>query len=178
VLRSSHLVPGEAAFIMMGLVPNRKGQPLLVDWQAVCRSPQGDFRCEGYEAFLDRAKLSAGSLVNAEKSEEIDALQAVLPEAVGKMREHMLKREAAFASKTANRIAGTLSDLERLQARQIEQLALRLEEQAVPQGVKQTRSQRRGEEIRKVFDTYRSWVEDTLKTEPEPYIRVSAVVTR
>jgi Helicase conserved C-terminal domain len=33
VIHSHFLQPGEQAFVMLGLVPNRKGQPLLVDWQ-------------------------------------------------------------------------------------------------------------------------------------------------
>ena len=37
VIQSHHLHPGEQAFVMLGLVPNRKGQPLLVDWQVACR---------------------------------------------------------------------------------------------------------------------------------------------
>ena len=38
VLQSQQLAPGEQAFILMSLVPNRKGQPLLVEWQVACRN--------------------------------------------------------------------------------------------------------------------------------------------
>lgn len=44
---------------MLGLVPNRKGQPLLVDWQVVRRLPGQPFRLEPYEAFMQRAGLQA-----------------------------------------------------------------------------------------------------------------------
>jgi hypothetical protein len=37
VIQCSQLLDGEQAFILMGLIPNRKGQPLLIEWQvAVC----------------------------------------------------------------------------------------------------------------------------------------------
>ena len=39
VIQSHHLQPGEQAFVMLGLVPNRKGQPLLVDWQVAAGTP-------------------------------------------------------------------------------------------------------------------------------------------
>jgi hypothetical protein len=32
-VQSPKLQPGEQAFVLMSLVPNRKGQPLLVEWQ-------------------------------------------------------------------------------------------------------------------------------------------------
>jgi hypothetical protein len=38
VIQNPFLELGEQAFILMGLVPNRKGQPLLVDWQVATRA--------------------------------------------------------------------------------------------------------------------------------------------
>ena len=64
VIQSHSLQPGEQAFVMMGLVPNRKGQPLLVDWQVACRQPGQPFTLEPYEAFVQRAGLQAGRLPN------------------------------------------------------------------------------------------------------------------
>jgi hypothetical protein len=49
VIQSPHLHPGEQAFVMLGLVPNRKGQPLLVDWQVACRFPGQPFKLEPYD---------------------------------------------------------------------------------------------------------------------------------
>jgi hypothetical protein len=72
------------------------------------------------------------------------------------------------------RLTQTLADLERLQGKQMEQLELRLEK--LVEGVRQSRRAQRSKQIHQVFDEYRLWVEDTLTTEPEPYIRVLAAV--
>ena len=72
------------------------------------------------------------------------------------------------------RLQGTLADLERLQAAQIQQLTVRLEKQLVKVG--QSRFEQRSRHIRRVFDDYRQWVEDTLTTEPQPYLQVLAAV--
>jgi hypothetical protein len=41
LLQSHKLASGEQAFILMSLIPNRKGQPMLVEWQVASRVGQG-----------------------------------------------------------------------------------------------------------------------------------------
>ncbi|MBM3224893.1 MAG: DEAD/DEAH box helicase, partial [Candidatus Tectomicrobia bacterium] len=174
VIQSHHLQPGEQAFVMMGLVPNRKGQPLLVDWQVVCRYPGQPLTLEPYETFVQRAGLKAGQIPNPGLRRPLQDVQAALPEAVACMRQHMVQRQTAFAAQMQQRLQGTLADLERLQAAQVQQLTLRLEKQL--EQVRQSQFARRSQVIRRVFDEYRQWVEDTLSTEPEPYLQVLAAV--
>ena len=104
----------------------------------------------------------------------VQDLQAVLPEAVARLRQHMVQRQAAFACEMQQRLQGTLADLERLQAEQVQQLELRLEKQL--EQVRRSQFERRSRVITLVFDEYRQWVEDTLSTEPEAYIQVLAAV--
>jgi hypothetical protein len=175
VVRSPHLAPGEHAFILTGMVPNRKGQPLLVEWQVACR--RGDaaaFVLEPFDAFIDRARLKAAALPNTAQTLAIESLQASLPLAVDTMQAHMVAKQSAFAADLTARLQGTLAELEDLQCRQFVQLELRLEN--VIEGVKRSRFERRSQQIRRVFDDYRQWVEDTLTTEPQPYIQVLAAV--
>jgi hypothetical protein len=72
------------------------------------------------------------------------------------------------------RLQGTLADLERLQTGQVQHLEWRLEKQL--EQVRRSQFERRSMVIRRVFDEYRQWVEDTLSTEPEPYLQVLAAV--
>jgi hypothetical protein len=174
VIQSHHLHPGEQAFVMLGLVPNRKGQPLLVDWQVACCHPGQPFTLEPYDIFVQRAGLKAGQLPNPGLSTPSQEMQAALPEAVACMRQHMVQRQAAFAAQMQQRLQGTLADLERLQAAQVQQLELRLANQL--EQVRRSQFERRSRVISRVFDDYRQWVEDTLSTEPEPYLQVLAAV--
>jgi hypothetical protein len=174
VIQSHHLHPGEQAFVMLGLVPNRQGQPLLVDWQVVCRHAGQPCRLEPYETFVQRAGLKAGQLPNPGLSISLQDVQAALPEAVAHMRQHMMQRQATFAAQMQQRLQGTLADLARLQAEQMQQLELRLEKQL--EQVRRSQFEHRSRVIRRVFDEYRQWVEDTLSTEPEPYLQVLAAV--
>ncbi len=175
VIRSPHLATNEYAFILAGSIPNRKGQPLVVDWQVVCRSPRGGHSLEGYASFVKRAGLQAGSLPNSGVGTALDDLRRLVPHAVKCMRDHMVTKQEVFAAQMTERLASTLDDLERLQGRQIEQLELRLEN--LVEGAKKSRFDRRSQQIYKVFDAYREWVKDTLTAEPQPFIQVLGVVT-
>lgn len=175
-LQSHRLAPNEQAFIMMSLVPNRKGQPLLIEWQAAIRIGQGEFRLESFDSFVARAGIRAGKLPSRGQTLGLaDAqtqMQKSLPQAVERMRVHMVQRQQAFSLGLNQRLAGTLAELERLQGRQIERLKLNLEKQL--EAVKRGRFQQRSQQIHRVFDEYRQWVNDTLTTEPQPWIQVLA----
>ena len=177
VIQSLKLQAGVQAFVMMSLLPNRKGQPLLVDWQVAHRNgTNGAFRLEPFDAFAQRIGLKAGALANSSgaRPPPLAELQAALPAAVAAMRAHMVVRQGEFAAANEARLQGTLQDLERLQARQIEQLQRRLDKQI--ETVKRARFERRSQGIHRVFDDYRQWVQDTLTTEPQPWIQVMAAL--
>lgn len=178
LLQSGKLQPNEQAFILMSMVPNRKGQPLLVEWQVAHRIGSGPFALEAFDTFATRAGLRAGGLPNRGHTDALDAIcstmQQSLPMAVQKMHAHMLDKQVTFASQLSERLAGTLAELERLQSRQVEQLSLDLEKQL--ETVKRGRFEQRSQQINRVFDDYRQWVQDTLTTEPQPWIQVLAAV--
>jgi superfamily II DNA or RNA helicase len=174
VIRSPHLRPGEVAFILMGLIPNRKGQSLVAEWQVATRLPGAAIQLETYEDFIQRAHLFADKLPNTGQTLDPQPLQTQLPDAVNAMRDHMIACQSEFAAAMDERLQRTLADLERLQGNQLQQLELRLEK--LVEGVRESRRAQRSQQIHRVFDEYRQWVEDTLTTEPEPYIRVLAAV--
>ncbi|WP_043341666.1 DEAD/DEAH box helicase [Belnapia moabensis] len=182
LLLSPRLDPDEQAFILMSLVPNRKGQPLLVNWRVATRrigaDPDGGFALEPFEGFVARAGIKAGKLPNPGEAPGLervmDGMQRALPLAVKAMRAYMVKEQRAFAESLNERLQGTLRDLKRLQGRQIEQLSLELDRQL--ETVKRGRFEHRSRQINRVFDEYRQWVNDTLTTEPQPWIQVLAAV--
>lgn len=177
VIQCPQLAEGEQAFMLMGLIPNRKGQPLLIEWQVAIRS-NGSWSLEDFPDFVQRTKLKANSLSNRNQGIDTSSLQSNLPEAVAAMQRHMVKRQSSFAADMTSRLAGTLAELERLQTKQFEQLELRLSENQQAEQFKRTKREQRTQHIRKVFDEYRLWVEDTMTTEPQPFIQVLAAAVR
>jgi superfamily II DNA or RNA helicase len=173
VVQCPRLADGEQAFILMGLVPNRKGQPLLVEWQ-VAVFKGGTWQLQEFRDFAQRSGLRAQALANRGDGFDTSALQANLPDAVRQMHDHMLGLQVQFAAQMSARLAGTLASLEQLQANQFEQLELRLAANQQAEQFKRTRREQRTMHIRKVFDEYRQWVVDTMNTEPQPFIQVLA----
>jgi superfamily II DNA or RNA helicase len=179
LLQGAKLQLGEQAFILMSLVPNKKGQPLLVEWQVATRvGDHGPFTLEPFEQFAQRAGLQAGAMpnpgVNNAYLSSASSMQAALPAAVDTMHQFMAAKQQAFAAELEQRLKSTLDDLKRLQEQQIVQLELRLEKQI--ETVKRSRFEARSRQIGRVFDDYRQWVQDTLTTEPKPWIQVLAAV--
>jgi hypothetical protein len=179
VLQSAKLAPNEQAFILMSILPNRKGQPLMVEWQVASRTNTNDnFKLEPFESFAQRAGLQASGLpnrgVNDGLNKTVEQMQTALPQAVQAMGDFMNAQQKVFATRLDQRLKSTLSELKRLQDKQIVQLELRLENQI--EAVKRSRFENRSRQIGSVFDDYRKWVEDTLTTEPQPWIQVLAAV--
>ena len=149
-----------------------------MEWQVAHRIGNGPFALESFDAFATRAGLRANGLPNRGHTEGLDAtcaaMQQALPMAVEAMHAHMLAKQAIFANQLSERLQGTLAELERLQGRQVQQLTLELEKQL--ETVKRGRFEQRNQQINRVFDDYRQWVQDTLTTEPQPWIQVLAAV--
>ncbi len=177
VIQCPQLAVGEQAFMLMGQIPNRKGQPLLVEWQ-VAVNVGGAWSLQAFPDFVSRTKLRANSLANRNQGIDTVSLQENLPEAVAAMQRHMVALQKTFALDMTQRLAGTLADLERLQGKQFEQLELRLKANQQAEQFKKSRREQRTQHIHKVFDEYRQWVQDTMTTEPQPFIQVLAAAVR
>ena len=177
VIQCPQLADGEHAFMLMGLIPNRKGQPLLIEWQvALCSG--NVWTLQPFPDFVARTKLKANTLANRNQGIDTTALQVNLPGAVAAMQHHIITLQESFSAKMTQRLSGTLADLERLQGKQIEQLELRLAANQQAEQFKKSRREQRTQHIRKVFDEYRQWVHDTMTTEPQPFIQVLAAAVR
>lgn len=177
VITTDKLPAGTHAFLVMGLIPNKKGQPLLVDWQAVVFEGKG-CKLVPLMEFLQAHDLKAGTLPNSGRPPDLHPLTASLPAAIEAMREHVIEQQATFSAEMRARLAGHLANLEKLQGRQVEQLEMRLSQGNQAEGIKSSLRERKTTQITKVFDEYRQWVEDTLTIEPSPFIEVLAAITR
>ena len=174
VIRSSEMNSGEHSFVMMAIIPNKKGQPLLVEWQVASRQSDGSYGLESFKSLVERLKLKAGAQPNPGNESIPKGLQESLPEAVRLMKKHMVQKQKDFDASLQVKLEKTMELLKTLQERQFEQLELLLEKQL--DTVKDSKRKKRKQEIDGVFDSYRNWVENTLSTEPEPYIQVLAAM--
>jgi superfamily II DNA/RNA helicase len=172
VLRSRFLSTGEFVFVIAGSIPNRKGQPMVVSWRAVRQLPNGTFEVEDFDSFAERAKLSAGNMVNPGKPVP-ENMQECLPDAVQAMRVHMLKEREEFMSDVAPKLGKMLGDLDALRGKQMSFLDQLFENQQ-PEQIRRKTKINRAREIEQDFQDTKAWVHDTMEIEPEPVLQVVA----
>jgi len=83
-----------------------------------------------------------------------------------------------FEAALAPKLKEQQERLERLRGHHLEQLELRFEGDKRPETIKQQRRQGELSYIEKIFKDHRDWVELSMTTESDPYIKLVAVFKR
>ena len=172
-----NLATDETVFVLSGLVPNRRSHPLLYEWIAVA------YRGARYETvvplqeLLDRTGLGRKGIANRGRQADIDALQRLLPNAAARAREWVVARRRDFEDRINEKLNRELRALEKLRTRQLRQLELQLERSDQSETFKRAREERGRRDIEAIFNEYLEWIEDSMTTEPQPWIKVVCVIT-
>jgi superfamily II DNA or RNA helicase len=162
---------GETVFILSGLIPNRKGHPLVHRWFGVTFKNDKFQQIEEFETLLVRTGLGKTSFPNRGDNIDIEALRQLLPKAVQQARDYMSEERNAFEEVINEKLNEQLNALERLKSKQYEQLQLFYMDKR--QVSKKEQDKR---EIDRKFDEFWTWVEDTMTTDDNPFIQVIAVL--
>ena len=166
------LAADETVFVLSGLVPNRRSHPLLYEWIAVAYRGARFEAVVPFDEVLARTGLGRDGIANRSLQANTDALRRLLPDAVTRARAWVVERRRAFESRINDQLNDELKALEKLKARQLRQLELQLERSDQAAAFKRSREERGRRDIETIFDEYLAWVEDTMTTEPQPYIKV------
>jgi hypothetical protein len=167
---------GETVFLMSGLIPNRRGHPLVHRWIGVCfRNGRLD-HTESFEDLLARTGLARRRLSNPGHAVDAAALRPLLQLAVAEAKSWMGKRRAEFRAAVEPRLKERTDRLEALQGRHVEQLTLDLAGDRRTGHLKQDHAAIKRKRIEDIFKDHRTWIEESMKTEDAPFIQVIAVL--
>jgi SNF2 family DNA or RNA helicase len=172
---SQGIRPQEAIFICFGSFPNRRGSPVLNRWVSVLFE---NGRFQGVEPFartVERTKLGQNSIPNPGTLEVADLLP-LRSQAIEQARIYLQKERQEFQRQLTPKLEDQKQRLGRLQGYHHEQLELRLEQDKRSHQIKQQRHQEERTKIDKIFQDYRDWVELSMTTETEPYLKLIAVL--
>lgn len=164
---SGALAPGESIFLIQGEIPNRKGQPVIHEWFAVQFNRQRLSGILTLPEFLERTKLNTRTYPNPGQYDVPVATVSLLSEAVAEARRHMSRRRQEFEKEMQHRLTEEMGTLAALQQRQ-----LSFVESKYPTDRSKDQHRRRIDEM---FAGNRRWVEDTMKTEDSPFLRIAGV---
>ena len=169
------LKQGEIIFILYGIIPNRKSQPLIASWMGV-RFLEGQFTSVlELSECLAQTELDRRKYPNQNKPFDNEYLKKMLPAAIAKGEEYMHACRQAFEAAINVKLNEQVKELDRLKQKQYRQLELDFAE-AAPKSRTLDKKQQKQREIDRVFEDYWSWIENSLLTEDVPYIRVVAVL--
>ncbi len=160
----------EAVVVVSGLIPNRRSQPLIHRWFAA-RFRSGRFHAlEDFGELARRIRLGHVRLPNRKVPADLPTLRALIPVAVEHTRAAMVKRCQAFEAELNVALQAELDRLEVLRTRQLAQLELELGGKTAQQHNHDQKKRR----VQATFDRYLDWVQDSMTTEPVPFLQVIA----
>lgn len=168
--------PGESIFIMSGLVPNRKGHPLVHRWFGIQFINDELVSIIDMEDVLKRTQIHRKQYPN--KGVEVDtlSLKKLIPVAVDKACQWMRDRRGEFEEHINEKLNAQYKELERLKGRKYAQLESRFLQNGSATQIVLDRKEKERREIERIFDEYLDWIQETMSTEKFPYIRVVSVL--
>ncbi len=166
-----------AAIVVSGLLPNRRGQPLVHRWY-VARFRTG--RPEGVErfaAFLDATDLGRQPLPNYVPDDDSDAeaLQQLLPDALEAVERHVIADRDRFRADVLPQLNEELERLQRLEGRQLDLIDQLFAQRRDPLATQ--RRAKRERRVRTLFERYETWIQETMTTADTPFLQVIAAFT-
>ena len=171
------LGPDEVAFVFSGLVPNRQSHPLVYEWIAVSFHDEGKVELVPFEALVERTGLGRRAIPNRQQSVDVDALSRLLPNAVTRAREHFIGRRNVFEKSIDAKLEDEVRALDEFRDRRLRQLELDLSGSDQTDTLRRHRGAQARQEVMEVHDEYVKWIEETMTTEPHPWIRVVCAMT-
>jgi len=174
-----HLAPGERIVLGTGIIPNRKGHPLIQRWYGV-RFLGGKLDATlDLDAVLDLVRFREDH-ANPAKPIAPASVEALFPAAVDSLTQRLSAARDEFRKRTEPELRRQLDKLRDFLDTRTTQLEMEFME-SIDKGLSSTREYRRQQkereqrEIRRKHDDYKTWITETMETEDAPSIRLFAV---
>lgn len=169
---------GDALVLIAAVIPNRRGQPMINDWFAVCVDASGKER--GVLTLAEVVQvtgLGRDEVPNAGKPIDAADLQRRLAPALAAADQRMKDQHRIFSQEAKRRSSDELSRLDALRQQHLQQLELdfRGGEDALAQ-LRERKKQQQARDTEQLFHSYRDWVSRTLELDARAQLTVAAVL--
>lgn len=174
-----HLDPGERIVIGTGIIPNRRGHPLIQEWfgvpflKGVLQEPLT------LAQVIDRTRFTEDH-PNPDIAIDHAAVEALFPETVECLTIHLSEARDKFRQETQPALQQQLDKLRAFLDSRTQQLEFDYQASlqkglATTQDHKRQRKEAEQRDIQKKHDDYKAWITETMETEDAPSIRLFAV---
>ena len=169
------LAPKECIYLLSGLIPNKKGHPLIHHWFGV-RTLHGVFDTMlELPQVLERTGIKSKNIPNPGQIDVPDAVQELLPQVVAKARAYMTVRRDEFHARIMPELERHKRNLAHLRNKHGQEIQLHFQGMHLSETLKQSREQERLREMDTIFKDYERWIDLTMNVEDNPYIKVVTV---
>ncbi|MDX9980121.1 MAG: DEAD/DEAH box helicase [Lentisphaeria bacterium] len=175
-LPPGRLAPGEAVFLTAGVIPNRKGHPLIYRWLGL-QFRDGRVQetiYEDVEALISVLGLR-GAIPNPRNPLDAAPLAALLPTVVTEATAWLSIHRDEFNRIMEPKLQAQLAELDRLRVRRLRQLEFDFGDRHGASPLVLSRKEAERRRVDALFHEYQEWIRDTMTTEDKPCIRVVAV---
>ena len=165
----------EKYFVLAGLIPNRRGTPLVDEW-FVLRYQKDEYReTLPMKELIRRTGFDAGTIPNTGRTgdTEIDTVESLLPDVISHANEIMMRSYQAYKDFMNDQIYAEMDKLEKLEKRHREHIRQKYEQLSFTG--KERRKDQEERKIEEIFQEFYDWVNDSMEIQDKPYLRVVAV---
>ncbi|AFY71950.1 helicase domain protein (plasmid) [Thalassoporum mexicanum PCC 7367] len=175
VLKLPDLSVNESVFILFGNFPNRRGTSILSRWISSVFSGGEFMRIEPFDDTVERTQLGKKQVPNPGQI-SINHLLPLRNEAIAKARAYLNDEQKLFNANLSTKLKEQKERLDKLQQSHMDKIEQSFDRNSQLSRIQQQR--RIGElgRIDKIFKDYRDWVELSMTTETEPFIKLVAVL--
>jgi hypothetical protein len=148
---------------------------VLCRWLSAVFEDGRFIKVEPFTDTISRTRLGQEPIPNPGQV-PVEDLLALRLEAIQQGRRHLLAERETFAVGLSAQLEEQRSRLDKLKGRHLQQLELEFEADQRAVALRQQRRQDRLTRTEKIFKDYQDWVDLSMTTEPEPFIKLVAVL--
>ncbi|MDB4801695.1 DEAD/DEAH box helicase, partial [Akkermansiaceae bacterium] len=175
-----HLDPGERIVLGTGIIPNRKGHPLIQRWYGVKFLDDQLMETLDLEQVIERTRFSEDHPNPPALKIDFSSVEALFDETVDCLTIHLSEARDQFRRDTEPDLTRQLDKLKSFLNARTEQVEMEFSD-SIKKGLTSTKEHRRQKkereqrQIHRQHDDYRNWITETMETEDSPSIRIYAV---
>lgn len=166
------LAPKEVVFIMSGVIPNRRGQPLINKWLGVVFEEKKFVRVEDFTVTQDRSKLGKETIPNTNQPID-ESLLELRSQAVDEAIKVILTADKEYNDRINPQLQEQYDRLNNWRGKSHEQLELPINN---TNNFAKSKKEKEKNRIECIFDDYWNYVQENTTTEQAPYIKIVAVL--
>jgi hypothetical protein len=167
------LAPKEVVFVISGVIPNRRGQPLINKWLGVVFEGNKFVRVEEFTATRDRTNLGKEPIPNT--NQEIDeSLLELRSLAVDEATKNILAADKEYNDRINPKLQEQYDRLENWRGNSCKQLELPI---VNTNNITRSKKEKEQNRIQRTFEDYWNFVQESTTTEKAPYMKIAAVLT-